>query len=465
MPDAESGLKDANGQNRILYKTVRQFESRPLSGQDMDQLIQIAEDYRTVKQYLYRRYGGIKSYAKLYEGFRLQNEMTASGLREQLGMPSVYFHLAVRDALGDLKRMWSTCKKDIRGRIRSSEHFSLEQSHYLYYVLKMDACFQQVLLYHPCSPPEQVKAGLSAEEIHRLDNYLRRQTRKCLKLPSASDTLCFKAAERAYRYDDGGIYLSTKKKRKRVFVPLTDGNQYTAQISIFLNAGERTVSLYVPVKIAAREHRDYKNPIGLAMGYSTMLTTSTGSRYGTSAGDYFSAGASLVREHMKRKSRITQLADGYRNEGKPGLRKAKRIEDNNMGDGKYCRKRKKWEAGLVTYINQEINRMIREEKPEVIYLPHWPVSRPPGKDRLWNARLTMWRRGYIRRRLREKCAEHSIQFVEVHSGNMALECSGCGEPGKRKDGWFTCPCCGLVLEEKVNMARNVLLRGIHTLQS
>lgn len=465
MSDADSDIKENNVQNRTVYKTVRQFESRPLTGEDMDQLIRIAEDYRSVKQYIYRRYGGIRSYAKLYEGFRLQNEMTASGLREQLEMPSVYFHLAVRDASGDLKRMWSKCRKDIRGRVRSSEHFSLGQSRYLYYVLKMETCYQQVLLYHPCSPPEQVKAGLSAEEIHRLDNYLRRQTRKCLRVPSGSDTLYFKASERAYRYGDGGIYLSTKKKRKRVYVPLTDKNQYTAQLTVFLNSGERTVSLYVPVKTAVKEHRDYKNQIGLALGYSIMLTTSNGSRYGTDAGDYFRAGAALAREHMRGKSRISRLAEGYRNEGRPGLRKAKRIEENNMGDGKYFRKRETWEAGLVTYINQELNRMIREEKPEVIYLPHLTENWPPGRDRLRNARLTMWRRGYIRRRLREKCEAHSIQFVEVHAGNIALECSRCGQAGKRKDGWFTCECCGLVLEEKVNVARNARLRGIHAIQS
>lgn len=61
----------------------------------MRKLQEIAEDYRAVKNYVYQRYGGIKSLSKIYPGYTVQNEMTASGLRASLGLPSVYFYLAV----------------------------------------------------------------------------------------------------------------------------------------------------------------------------------------------------------------------------------------------------------------------------------------------------------------------------------------------------------------------------------
>ena len=64
----------------------------------MQQLLEIAEDYKKVKNYVYGRYGGIGSLFKIYPGYTVQNEMTKSGLRAELDMPSVYFYLAMFDA-------------------------------------------------------------------------------------------------------------------------------------------------------------------------------------------------------------------------------------------------------------------------------------------------------------------------------------------------------------------------------
>ena len=86
-----------------ICKIIRQYNSAPLSMEDMQKLQEIAEDYAAVKNYVYQRYGGIRSLSKLYPGYTVQNEMTRSGLREQLGLPSVYFYLAVFEALGGIK--------------------------------------------------------------------------------------------------------------------------------------------------------------------------------------------------------------------------------------------------------------------------------------------------------------------------------------------------------------------------
>ena len=39
----------------------------------MKKLQEIAGDYRTVKNYVYQRYGGIKSLSKIYPGYTVQN--------------------------------------------------------------------------------------------------------------------------------------------------------------------------------------------------------------------------------------------------------------------------------------------------------------------------------------------------------------------------------------------------------
>ena len=76
-----------------ICKIVRQYNKNPISDEDMGKLQEIAKDFGNVKNYVYQQYGGIRSLSKLYPGYTVQNEMTRRGLRERLGMPSVYFYL------------------------------------------------------------------------------------------------------------------------------------------------------------------------------------------------------------------------------------------------------------------------------------------------------------------------------------------------------------------------------------
>lgn len=92
-------------QGETTCRIIRQYNREPLPDEDMKKLQEIAEDYCRVKNYVYARYGGIGSLSKLYPGYTVQNEMTGSGLRAELAMPSVYFYRAVFDALGDIKSL------------------------------------------------------------------------------------------------------------------------------------------------------------------------------------------------------------------------------------------------------------------------------------------------------------------------------------------------------------------------
>ena len=73
-----------------VCKTVHQYNKKPVPEEDMQKLLEIAKDYQTVKNYVYNRFGGISGLSKLYPGYTVQNEMTESGFRETLGLPSVY---------------------------------------------------------------------------------------------------------------------------------------------------------------------------------------------------------------------------------------------------------------------------------------------------------------------------------------------------------------------------------------
>lgn len=408
----------------------------------MQKLLEIAEDYRKVKNYVYARFGGISSLSKIYPGYTVQNEMTASGFRETLGMPSVYFYLAIFDALGDIKCQWTRTKSKILKLVNQNEGFSEEEKHYLRFLMKVNNGFEEALNQKPVELPktmqrqyEKVAGQVDAGRLHK---YLCRQIRKYHVKLHTDRADGFAIAERAYRYGNHGIYISIKEKRKRIFVPLTDSNQYKSQLFIKLFPMERRMEIKVPVNVAVRSHGDYQKRVGVAVGMYTMLTTDEGHRYGEELGKYQIAYADWIREQ-------TGSYNSNRNE--------------NPGRKKYFAKKRRLEEQLHGYINQELNRFLREEKPQVIYLVKLPKPCAGGVNKKINHSVAQWQRGYIRKRIWQKCREQDVEIVEVLGKDISNECSECGEPGQKKNGEFACPMCGYRAEEKVNTARNVKKRG------
>lgn len=397
-----------------VCKAVHQYNSAPVSEADMKKLVEIAKDYSTVKNYVYQRYGGIKSLPKLYPGYTVQNEMTASGLRASLGLPSVYFYLAVFDALGDIKNQWTQAKSRIEKCIRENENLTSEDRHYLRFVMKQSDCLEAILLKKELQLPEDweksfQKVRTGVEENH-LNQYLRRQVRRQLKKLQTDSAYTFSVGERAYLYDDHGIYLAAKEKGKRIFIPLTDNNHYTRQLTVRLFPEEGNIIIHVPVEMRVRQHADYQREIGLAMGIRTMFVTDENHIYGERYREYQYALSEYVRE---------------------GNIRYRRNKDTNPGRKKYMAGRQKLEEALHTYINAEINRMLRTEKPAVIYLPKLPQSSKAGVNKKINSSVSLWQKGYVRSRLIQKCREQSISLVEVFAKDISRVCSQCGSIGEK----------------------------------
>ena len=72
------------------------------------------------------------------------------------------------------------------------------------------------------------------------------------------------------------------------------------------------------------------------------------------------------------------------------LKKADNIEKNNLGTMKYDRQKEKVRRRTETFINAEINRMLRAEKPGrvVITRPIVIKNRPPSRSKAANRRLS-----------------------------------------------------------------------------
>lgn len=425
-----------------VCKTVHQYNREQISKENMQKLLDIAEDYRKVKNYVYMRFGGISSLAKIYPGYTVQNEMTESGFRETLGLPSVYFYLAIFDALGEIKGQWTKTKTKLAKLVSKNEYFTEDEKHYLRFLLKVNNAFAAVLNQKPVELAakmlpqyEELAAKVDIDRMHR---YLCRQVRKYHVKFHTDKAEGFAIAERAYRYADHGIYISIKEKRKRIFIPLTDNNRYTSQLYIRLYPEENRVEIKAPVNVTVHRHEDYRKQVGLAVGFYTMLTTDEGRRYGEELGNYQTRYSEWIR---------TQASSYSRN------------KNENPGRKKYYAKKQRLEEALHSYINHELNCFLREEKPETVYIVKLPKPQSGGRNKKINHSISQWQRGYIRKRLKQKCREQSVRIVEVLGKDISNECSKCGAIGRKQENRFICSACGYEAEEKTNTARNVKKRG------
>lgn len=429
--------------SETICKTVCQYNKDSIQAEDMEKLCEIAEDYRKVKNYVFERYGGRGGLSKLYPGYTIQNEMTASGLRAELSMPSVYFYLAVFDALGSIKSQWTSIKTKILKLITLNEGFTDEEKHYLRFLLKSPNAFEAVLNEKPIQLPIEMQTKLNELSFPvntgKLHRYLCRQVRKYHAKLHSDQAFGFSVSERAYRYADHGIYISTKQRRKRIFILLTDNNRYKNQLYIKLYPERGNIEIKAALNVSVRSHEDYVSEVGISMGVFTMLTTDEGHKYGEQLGDYQTKYAEWLR------SQTASYSRNYK---------------DNPGRKKYYAKKKRYLEQMHSYINHELNRFFQTEKPQTVYIVKLPRPQAAGPSKRINNGLTLWQRGYIRKRLTQKCKEQSVELVQVLGKDISNECSSCGSIGEKKDRYFICPNCGYSIEEKINTAKNVRRRGV-----
>lgn len=449
-PQYGDDVRPPQGGGKIC-KAVHQYSKGKVSSENMNALMEIGHGCMVTKNYIYQRYGGIKSLVKVYSGYEVDAEVRKSGFREKIGLPSVYFSASVSRALADIKIMWAQVRREINDAVSRNERFSPEDKHYIRFVLKTDICYENVLNRKSEPLPEKIQPGyekvtkpLGGEggpRVKNLNQYICRQTRKRLHRQHTDNRTCFTIKKQGYRYGEvngeHGIFLAAKTKRQRMFIPLTDANVYDRMLDINLNPQKKSIEIILSLFVNTRQHEDYTGEIGISLGLWNMITTSTGNVYGSSFG--------------KMQKDISQFV----------LEENHRKQAGNVSDTqKYRACKEKMDAGLKNYVNMEINRMLAQEKPKTIYMAKLPRNvgmriKGTGDTHL----LRMWKKGFVTERLQWKCQKNDIRIIEVIGREIGRECSACGQIGYTNGERFRCSSCGYEENKKVNGARNALNRG------
>lgn len=432
-----------------MTKTIRQY-SEPLPEGTMEFLRGIAGDYAAVKNSVYRRYSGIKHLNRLTPAYDILTEMRVCGLRQQLNLPVVYYELAILDAITDIKARWGLLKNLIGGLITANTNLNSDDRMYLRTVLKINSVYAAILNHQEYEMPKNAD-GL-ALDVKRLNNLLRRLTRKHLPTLRADRSDYFRVSPSGYAYQNGSLFIVSRTPRKRKPIPLKDEQRFHRQLQISIQ--DNFVIITVPVEARIQQHPDYVNTVFIHIGSRDMFTLSNGAVYGKSLNVLVDPETERLAQKNRKRAKIyavywKSLRDG-------NWKKAAVIKANNLGGDKYRIQKEKERAKTITFINTEINRMIRTERPQKIVITKQVTK---GKTKFYskksNRKLTRSFNSYIRERLAYKCRLHSIELIEINAKGTGILCSACGTEGKRQPSGFYCERCGLETTISLNSALNI----------
>ena len=413
-------------------------------------LREIAEDCCKVKNYVYERYSGVKNLNSLTPVYTILNEMRYCGLREQLNLPTVYYELAIADAVTNIKSSWSIVKNKVGEKITANENLSDNDRIYLRTVLKMGSVYAAVLNRQEYEMPRNA-TGLDID-VKRLNNLLCRLTRRTLTQPKTDNISSFRISPNGYSYKDGVIRIVCRVPRKRISIPLKDKRTFDRQIQVHIK--DNFVALAVPIEAKVKKHQDYTNTVYIHIGNQDMFTLSNEHVYGTSLSELIYPETERLAKKNQERHRVYTA---YRQNAENGNRqKTENIEANNLGRRKYDSQKEKEKRRTTNFINTEMNRMFRTEKPARIVITK-PVTKNKTKlySKSGNRKLTRNFRGYIRERLIYKCQVNAVELVELNSKGTGRICSVCGAEGKRQGKEFACESCGLRTTIALNSAKNI----------
>lgn len=228
-------------------------------------------------------------------------------------------------------------------------------------------------------------------------------------------------------------------QRRRIAVPMKDDRRFHRQL--LLKIKDSHIEITAPVETKVKKHPDFDGVIYAYIGYTDMLTLSSGRIYGEGLGGFVTPETERLYEANQQRRLQSRR---------------QHVKVQELGDKKYQARKKRERDRTVTFINTELNRMITAEKPRRIVIPR-PITIQPQKrySADLNRKLSRSYENYIRERIRYKGKLHNIEVIEINSKGTGSICSACGTEGKRGKGIFVCSHCGMELPIPLNAAKNI----------
>ena len=432
-----------------------------------EEILLIGTVQRNIKNYVWSRYSGIGSFLK-QSGWTIRDELIQKDLLSKK-ITKTLSRVAVEQSAATIKSNWTTTKKKVKKAIAQNENLTKDDKHYLYLCLKHTPTLYNILNYKKVDYATDCLKDLKVD-VHRLNNLLRRYIRR-YKTKSYTNKANVILTSNLYKFDlNNNIFSFTgKKKNSKVTITLI-GNipKLKGTLELVKNQKSNQYYLHVPLDriIIKKEMTEQSEILGLDVGITDLITLSNGSIYGANSAElFYTLSDNLVNKNRSRlfsyKRQLEERILTEQEESEKAIleQKLKNLENNNLGSKKRISKISKYKSRIVSHINCELNKMIKEEDiKEIVREDLTWSSKKKNVSKKQQNRFSTWSKGTLLERLSVKLTENGITETIVNPAYTSQVCCKCNHLGDRKGKEFKCSNCNLSIDADFNASINTKKR-------
>lgn len=433
-----------------------------------EEILLIGTVQRNIKNYVWSRYNGIGTLLK-QSGWTIRDELIQKDLLSKK-ITKTLSRVAVEQSAATIKSNWTTTKKKVKKAIAQNENLTKDDKHYLYLCLKHTPTLYNILNYKKVDYATDCLKDLKVD-VHRLNNLLRRYIRR-YKTKSYTNKANVILTSNLYKFDlNNNIFSFTgKKKNSKVTITLI-GNipKLKGTLELVKNQKSNQYYLHVPLDriIIKKEMTEQSEILGLDVGITDLITLSNGSIYGANSAElFYTLSDNLVNKNRSRlfsyKRQLEERILTEQEEHEKAIleQKLKNLENNNLGSKKRISKISKYKSRIVSHINCELNKMVKEEDIEEIVREdlNWISKKKKNVSRKQQNRFSTWSKGVLLERLSVKLAENGIKETIVNPAYTSQVCCKCNHLGSRNGKVFKCLNCNLNIDADFNASINTKKR-------
>ena len=436
-----------------------------------DEILLIGTIQRNIKNYVWSRYSGIGSLLK-QSGWTIRDELIKKNLLSNK-IPKTFSRVAIEKSASTIKTNWIATKKKVKKAISQNENLTKDDKRYLFLCLKHTPTLYSILNYKKIDYNTEYLKDLKVD-VHRLNNLLRRYIRR-YKAKSHTNKTNIIIDSNIYKFDSNNKNFSFtgKKKNSRIVITLI-GNvpKLKGTLELVKNQKSNQYYLHVPLDriISKKQMTNSSEILGLDIGITDLITLSNGSVYGANSSElFYTLSDNLINKNRSRlfsyKRQLEERISIKQDQSKKSLleQKLKNLENNNLGSKKRNAKIGKYKSRIVSHINCELNKMVKEEDIEEIVREdlNW-VSKKKNVSRRQQNRFSTWTKGTLLERLSVKLAEKGIKETIVNPAYTSQVCCKCNHLGDRKGKEFKCSNCNYSIDADFNASINIKKRKFNS---
>lgn len=432
-----------------------------------NEILLIGEVQRNIKNYVWSRYSGIGSLLK-QSGWTIRDELIQKDLLSNK-ITKTLSRVAVEKSASTIKTNWIATKKKVKKVITQNKNLTEDDRRYLFLCLKHTPTLYNILNYKKVDYATDYLNDLNVN-VHRLNNLLRRYIRR-YKSKSHTNKANVILTSNLYKFNTNNkiFMFSGKTKNSRIEISLV-GNvpKLKGTLELIKNQKDNQYYLHVPLDriITKKQVTEKSEILGLDIGITDLITLSNGSVYGANSTElFYTLSDNLVNKNRSRlfayKRKLEQRILTEQDQSKKSTlkQKLKNLEENNLGTEKRCSKISKYKSRIISHINCELNKMIKEEDLKEIVRENlnW-ISKKRNVSRKQQNRFSTWSKGILLERLSVKLTEKRIKETIVNPAYTSQVCCKCNHLGSRNGKEFKCSNCNSSIDADFNASINIKKR-------